>query len=83
MVQYHHERFDGSGYPAGLKGESIPYAARIAGIADAWDAMTSDRSYRHSLTVETALRELHKGAGGQFDPAMVNAFSKIIKKTRR
>lgn len=83
IVHYHHERFDGSGYPAGLKGESIPYAARIAGIADAWDAMTSDRSYRQSLTVEKALGELQAGAGGQFDPVMVNAFSKIISKSQR
>ncbi|MCL6479915.1 MAG: HD domain-containing protein [Peptococcaceae bacterium] len=79
IVRYHHERYDGNGYPAGLKGESIPYAARVVGIADAWDAMTSHRSYRRALTVETAIRELQEGAGGQFDPAMVNIFTEIIK----
>lgn len=78
IVRYHHERYDGGGYPAGLKGESIPYAARVVGIADAWDAMTSHRSYRRALTIKTAIRELQEGAGGQFDPVMVNVFKKII-----
>lgn len=78
VVRHHHERYDGNGYPYGLKGESIPYAARIVGIADAWDAMTSHRSYRHALTVEAAVRELQDGSGGQFDPVMVNVFIDII-----
>ncbi len=82
VVRHHHERYDGSGYPSGLKGESIPYAARIVAIADAWDAMTSHRSYRRALTVEAAIRELQAGSGGQFDPAMVNIFTYIIQKNR-
>ncbi|OPY57799.1 MAG: Cyclic di-GMP phosphodiesterase response regulator RpfG [Pelotomaculum sp. PtaU1.Bin035] len=76
IVRYHHERYDGDGYPSGLKGESIPYAARVVGIADAWDAMTSHRSYRRALSLETAIRELQEGAGGQFDPIMINVFIK-------
>lgn len=80
IVRYHHERYDGNGYPAGLKGESIPYTARVVGIADAWDAMTSHRAYRRARSVETAIRELQVGAGGQFDPVMVNIFIKILTK---
>lgn len=78
IVRYHHERYDGSGYPDGLKGESIPYAARVVGIADAWDAMTSHRAYRRALGMEAAIRELQEGAGGQFDPVMVNIFAEIV-----
>lgn len=81
IVRHHHERYDGRGYPDGLKGESIPYAARIVGIADAWDAMRSHRSYRRALTVEAAARELQEGSGGQFDGSMVNVFIDIINKT--
>ncbi|MFZ5642080.1 MAG: HD-GYP domain-containing protein [Bacillota bacterium] len=79
IVVYHHERYDGSGYPHGLKGESIPYTARIVGIADTWDAMTSHRPYRQALKTEEALRELEKGSGSQFDPAMVNTFISLVK----
>ncbi|MCL6634355.1 MAG: HD domain-containing protein [Peptococcaceae bacterium] len=79
VVRHHHERYDGSGYPDGLKGESIPFAARVVGIADAWDAMTSQRAYRRALTVDEALRELQEGAGGQFDPAMVQVFARVFK----
>ncbi|OPY62332.1 MAG: Cyclic di-GMP phosphodiesterase response regulator RpfG [Pelotomaculum sp. PtaU1.Bin065] len=82
IVRYHHERYDGNGYPAGLKGESIPYAARIVGIADAWDAMTSHRAYRRALSPETAILEIRQGTGGQFDPVMANIFIKIINKER-
>lgn len=82
IVHYHHERYDGKGYPVGLKGESIPYSARIACIADAWDAMTSNRSYRNALPEEIAIRELQEGAWGQFDPYMVNGFVSVIQKSR-
>ena len=82
IVRYHHEHYDGNGYPANLQGESIPYAARIVGIADAWDAMTSHRSYRRALSVKTAVQELHKGAGRQFDPLMVKVFTELINKKR-
>lgn len=80
IVRHHHERYDGNGYPACLKGESIPYAARVVGIADAWDAMTSHRSYRRALNMKVALGELQEGAGSQFDPLMVNIFVKMIKE---
>lgn len=74
IVQHHHERYDGGGYPFGLKGESIPFAARVVGIADSWDAMTSDRSYRHALRREKAVLQLEEGSGSQFDPVMVKTF---------
>lgn len=67
-ARYHHERYDGSGYPEGLKGEDIPYIARIIAVADAYDAMTTNRIYRNRLTNEEALSELEKGLGTQFDP---------------
>ena len=74
-VQYHHERYDGSGYPAGLKGENIPIDARIISVADAYDAMTSLRPYRRGrATHEQALEELQRYAGKQFDPIVVKAF---------
>ena len=74
IVRYHHERFDGTGYPERLRGENIPFEARIVCIADAWDAMTSDRAYRKALTVKEALQQLQEGAGTQFDPWMVKKF---------
>jgi putative nucleotidyltransferase with HDIG domain len=74
VVLHHHERLNGRGFPAGLRGEAIPLAARIAAVCDAYDAMTSDRSYRRSLGQAGALDELRKGAGEQFDAACVEAF---------
>jgi len=68
-----HERWDGSGYPDGLVGEQIPLASRIVGACDALDAMLSSRSYRRALTLEEAIPRLRAGAGGQFDPAVVDA----------
>jgi len=73
-VLFHHERWDGAGYPDGLAGESIPLVARILAIADAFDAMTSDRPYRKAMSVEEALLELRANAGKQFDPALVEMF---------
>jgi len=73
IVLYHHECWDGSGYPEGLSGESIPLLARILAVADAFDAMTSDRPYRHALTLEEACAELHVMRDIQFDPRVVNA----------
>ena len=75
-IRHHHERWDGSGYPDGLTGEQIPLGSRIIGVADAFDAMTSDRVYRPALPVETALGELRKGQGTQFDPQIVDLFVK-------
>ncbi|WP_069998494.1 PAS domain S-box protein [Cellulosilyticum sp. I15G10I2] len=74
FVLAHHERWDGRGYPRGLKGEEIPIGARIIAIADAYDAMTSERPYREQLSQEEAIEELRKNAGSQFDPEIVKAF---------
>lgn len=71
MVRHHHERFDGKGYPWGLKGEAIPLESRMILIADTFDAMTSDRPYRRSMTTQRSLDELERHAGTQFDPNLV------------
>jgi len=73
-VLFHHERWDGGGYPAGLSGRRIPVEARILAIADAFDAMISPRPYRHALTHEHALAEVEDGAGTQFDPVAAELF---------
>jgi len=73
-VKWHHEKYDGSGYPEGLKGETIPVMARIISVADTFDAMTTDRPYRKGLSIDAALEELRRYAGIQFDPAAVDAF---------
>jgi len=78
IVYHHHERFDGQGYPDGLRGEDIPLGARIVAIADAFDAMTSRRPYRAPLSNAQALRELRRGAGRQWDPQLVDAFMEAI-----
>lgn len=77
VVRHHHERWDGGGYPDGLRGEEIPLWARLFAIVDTVDAMTSDRPYRRALPLEVACAELRKGAGGQFDPACVEAFLRL------
>jgi HD-GYP domain-containing protein (c-di-GMP phosphodiesterase class II) len=76
-IKGHHERFDGKGYPQGLKGEEIPIAARIITVADAFDAMTSDRPYRSAMPIEVAAIEITKHAQAQFDPAVAEAFSRV------
>jgi putative nucleotidyltransferase with HDIG domain len=78
IVRHHHERLDGKGYPDGLKGENIPLLARIVCIADAFDAMTSKRVYRSNMPFQTALEELVRCSGTQFDPDLVAVFVKII-----
>lgn len=79
LSRAHHERWDGKGYPNGLKGEEIPFLARIISIADSYDAMTSTRSYRIALSCQEAVAELQKNAGHQFDPELVDLFiHKII-----
>lgn len=78
VVLAHHERYDGGGYPMGLKGEEIPLLSRILAVADAFDAMTSDRSYRKALPLPVAVQELKRHAGKQFDPRVVEAFLEII-----
>lgn len=80
IVLYHHERFDGKGYPDGLKGEDIPLGARIVHVADAYDTMVSARAYRDMLPPELAISELRKNAGTQFDPKIVDAFITSLRK---
>jgi HD-GYP domain-containing protein (c-di-GMP phosphodiesterase class II) len=74
----HHERWDGSGYPRGLKGEQIPLAARIFSVVDVWDALTSNRPYRAAWSEEEAIRYIQSQAGNQFDPKVVEVFLKIF-----
>lgn len=81
-AKYHHERYDGRGYPAGLVGEHIPEVARVICIADAYDAMRSKRIYRDSLSVEVIREELVKGKGTQFDPNFVEVFIKLLDENR-
>ncbi len=78
MIRNHHEHWDGSGYPDGLKGLEIPVGARILTIADAYDAMTSQRPYRPPLPHEVALREIEKGAGRHFDPTLSRLFLELM-----
>ena len=73
-VLHHHERYDGQGYPAGLAGDEIPLMGRIICLADCFDAMTSNRTYRKALPLEVALTEIRRCAGTQFDPALAEAF---------
>jgi PAS domain S-box-containing protein len=80
VVAYHHERWDGSGYPWGVSGEEIPVAARIFAVVDAYDAMISDRPYRDAMTAGQAIREIERCAGTQFDPVMVAAFVPIARR---
>lgn len=77
VIYHHHERWDGTGYPEQLKGEEIPYLARVTAIADAFDAMTSSRSYRAALPLEEAYRRILDGKGTQFDPNLVDLFNKV------
>ncbi|MBU3155895.1 diguanylate cyclase [Clostridium estertheticum] len=77
-ILYHHERWDGLGYPKGLKGSEIPITSRIINIADAYDSMSRDRCYRSALSMENIIKELQKNAGHQFDPELVSVFIKKI-----
>jgi putative two-component system response regulator len=78
-VRHHHERYDGRGYPDGLSGEQIPLGARILAVADAYDAMTSERPYREAMSAESACTEIERGKGVQFDPQVANAFLRTTK----
>jgi HD-GYP domain-containing protein (c-di-GMP phosphodiesterase class II) len=80
-ILYHHERWDGAGYPEGLKGEDIPIEARVLAVADAFDAMTSSRPYRNKLSYKKVLKELKHCSGTQFDPKLVEAFLPIALST--
>ena len=78
IVKYHHEKYDGNGYPSRLKGEEIPYLARIAAVADTFDAMTSRRSYRGPIDVEKVKEEIKRCEGTQFDPQIAEVFLDIL-----
>jgi len=78
-VELHHENFDGAGYPYALAGEKIPLDARVIRVADAFDAMTTDRAYRPALTAESALKIVENGSGREFDPRCAAAMSKIMR----
>ncbi len=80
FVRYHHERWDGQGYPHGLKGLDIPLGARVIAVVDAFDAMTSDRPYRRAMSVEQAVQNLRAGRGKQWDPAAVDGFLRAVAK---
>jgi two-component system, cell cycle response regulator len=82
LVRSSHERWDGGGYPDGLRGDEIPLGARVVAICDAFDAMTTERPYRHPVAEEEALLELRRCAGTQFDPMVVEAFCKVIARER-
>lgn len=79
-VKHHHERYDGKGYPEGLKGKEIPLIASIISVADTFDAMTTDRPYRKALAKEEALEELRRGSGAQFDPIVVKVAQDVFSK---
>jgi ribonuclease P protein subunit RPR2 len=79
IVAAHHERWDGSGYPRGLRGDEIPLAARIFAVCDTFDAITSDRPYRLALSIEHGFDEIAKAAGTQFDPAVAEAFVRLMR----
>lgn len=79
IVKHHHERYDGNGYPGKLKGEDIPYLARITAVADSFDAMTSKRTYRNSLSLDVVISEFERCKGTQFDPSLADTFLDILK----
>lgn len=79
-ARYHHERYDGKGYPEGIKGEQIPWMARVIAVADAYDAMTSNRSYRPLMPQEKVRGEIQNGRGTQFDPVYADVMLSIIDK---
>jgi len=82
MAEYHHEHYDGSGYPLGLKGEQIPLGARIIAVADAFDAMTADRFYRRAMSKATAIEIIKQSSGTQFDPVVAAAFIELLEKDK-
>ena len=79
-IHYHKERWDGGGEPEGLKGNSIPFGSRIIAVADAYTAMTSDRSYRKAMPAEEALKIVKEEAGVKWDPDVVNALFEVVKQ---
>jgi len=82
-IKYHHERYDGKGYPDGISGDDIPLFARIVAVADTFDAMTSTRPYRDGLSMNIAIEEIKKNSGTQFDPKVVDAFLEAVKSEEK
>jgi HD-GYP domain-containing protein (c-di-GMP phosphodiesterase class II) len=82
IILHHHERYDGMGYPSGLKGEAIPIGARIMAIVDTFKAMISKRHYQKAKTIDDALKEIKRNSGTQFDPKVVDAFLRAVKKKK-
>jgi HD-GYP domain-containing protein (c-di-GMP phosphodiesterase class II) len=82
-VFYHHERWDGKGYPTGIKGEDIPVGARIIAISDVYQALTSDRPYRKAFSKSVAVQMIKDGSGTQFDPRIVSVFLKVLQQEKR
>lgn len=82
IMYYHHERYDGRGYPTGIKGNQIPYLARILSICDSFDAIVSKRTYKEGQTVEFAIGEIEKGAGTQFDPDLAPKFIQMVTENQ-
>ncbi len=80
IIRHHHERYDGYGYPSGLKAENIPLLARIVSVVDTFDAMTTNRPYRKALSIEESLAEIEKCSGGQFDPFVVERFVDMVRR---
>ena len=80
IIMHHHEKYNGAGYPSRLKGEQIPLGARIMSVADAFEAMVYGRPYRQRRDIDSAIREIKKKSGTQFDPKIVEAFLRVIKK---
>jgi len=83
LILHHHEKWDGTGYPTGLKGKEIPLGARIIAVADTFEALSSDRSYRNAFTPDIAIKIIRENMGTQFDPAVVNAFLKVVNLEKR
>lgn len=82
LILYHHEHWDGKGYPAGLKGEEIPIGARIISIADVYQALTSNRPYRKAFRKKEAMQMIKENSGTQFDPTIVDIFLKVLKREK-
>ncbi|NHN31233.1 HD-GYP domain-containing protein [Paenibacillus agricola] len=80
VAKYHHEKMDGSGYPEGLRGEAIPFYARIVAVADAFDAMTTDRPYSRAISYQEGVEELLRCRDSHFDPLVVSAFNKVMQE---
>jgi HD-GYP domain-containing protein (c-di-GMP phosphodiesterase class II) len=82
-VRYHHERFDGKGYPDGLRGEDIPLAARIVSVVDAYDSMLRERPYGYGISREAALEEIENNSGVQFDPGVVRTLLEMVRELEK